>query len=125
MNRFVRRALFQGDLIPWQRAILPWCGCRTGSRRGDLLALFRSGLQIFNAYPVLYRRKTSDFGPPLLAMTAADSVTGPKGYTQLGQKRCETMACSALPMSRASAKRAAFRAWITLPGPQWLAMGRL
>jgi len=90
-----------------------------------LIVLFMSGLQIFNAHPALYWGKSSDFDHPVLSMTAADTADGLKGTTQIGPWHFDTTGTlgasdvDGYPMARG------FPDWITLPGPQWLAMGRL
>ena len=93
---------------------------------GCLLFLLMSGLQIFNAHPALYWGKTSDFDHPILSMTALDMDNGSiKGVTQIGPWHFNTTGVlgasdvDGMPMARG------FPEWATLPGPQWLAMGRL
>ena len=91
-----------------------------------LLFLLMSGLQIFNAHPALYWGNGSDFEHPLLSMTAQEADDGSyKGVTRIGSVQLDTTGLFGLsdvdgiPMARG------FPAWATLPGPQWLAMGRL
>jgi thiosulfate reductase cytochrome b subunit len=91
-----------------------------------LVVLLMSGLQIFNAHPALYLGEGSDFAHPVLAMTAEPGADGNlKGTTWVGRHRFETTGVlgasdvDGLPAARG------FPAWATLPGPQWLAMGRL
>lgn len=90
-----------------------------------LLGLLMSGLQIFNAHPALYWGKTSDFDHPILAMTAEDSDSGLKGFTQIGTARFETTGLLGASAFHGELKARGFPAWATLPAPQWLAMGRL
>jgi len=90
-----------------------------------LLVLFMSGLQIFNAHPALYWGRTSNFDHPVLAMTAEDSPDGLKGYTYIGRHRFNTTGLLGASENEGEQTARGFPAWITLPGSQWLAMGRL
>jgi len=92
---------------------------------GCLLFLLMSGLQIFNAHPALYWGKSSNFDHPLLALMAQDSDHGLIGVTVLGPFSFDTT--GVLGASDVEGMRVArgFPEWATLPGPQWLAMGRL
>ncbi|CAG0123821.1 Putative protein-methionine-sulfoxide reductase subunit YedZ1 [Rhodocyclaceae bacterium] len=94
--------------------------------------LLMSGLQIFNAHPALYWGKSSYTGrPPLLEMKALEIEENDGaddrviGVTSIFGHQFETTGIlglsknpSGLPVARG------FPAWATLPGPQWLAMGR-
>jgi thiosulfate reductase cytochrome b subunit len=84
-----------------------------------------SGLQIFNAHPALYWGKSSDFDHPLLSLTAQATERGLAGVTQVGPWRFDTT--GVLGASDVGGVRTprGFPEWATLPGPQWLAMGRL
>lgn len=89
--------------------------------------LLMSGLQIFNAHPALNWGKSSyDGKPPLLQLEAKQRADGQlQGVTRLG--RHEFATTGILGASRnADGELTArgFPAWATLPGPQWLAMGR-
>lgn len=91
-----------------------------------IVIMFMSGLQIFNAHPALYWGKTADFDNPALSLTAMqDAQSHLKGITQIGNWHFNTT--GVLGASDAGGQPAArgFPDWITLPGPQWLAMGRL
>jgi thiosulfate reductase cytochrome b subunit len=92
---------------------------------GCLAFLLMSGLQIFNAHPALYWGNSSDFDRPLLSLTAQTTDAGYAGVTQLGPWRFDTT--GGLGASDVDGVRTprGFPAWATLPGPQWLAMGRL
>ena len=90
-----------------------------------LLVLFMSGLQIFNAHPALYWGITSDFAHPILSLTAADSSDGLKGVTQIGPWHFDTTGVLGASDVDGYPTARGFPDWITLPGPQWLAMGRL
>lgn len=90
-----------------------------------LLVLLPSGLQIFNAHPALYLGKTSDFAHPILAMTAADGPDGLVGVTTIGAHRIDTTGWLGASEVDGVMTPRGFPDWATLPGPQWLAMGRL
>jgi thiosulfate reductase cytochrome b subunit len=91
-----------------------------------LLVLFMSGLQIFNAHPALYWGKSSDFDHPILSMTAENDDSGTlTGITQIGSHRFTTTGVLGASAVDGVSTARGFPAWITLPGPQWLAMGRL
>lgn len=90
-----------------------------------LTGLLMSGLQIFNATPALYWGAFSDFNHPLLALYADTAGGRLMGVTQLGGHRFNTtgvLGLSAGPLGEPMER--GFPAWATLPGPQWLAMGR-
>jgi thiosulfate reductase cytochrome b subunit len=90
-----------------------------------LLVLFMSGLQIFNAHPALYWGKTSDFDHPILSLTARDDGNGgTKGITQIGGAHFNTTGVLGASNVDGMPTARGFPDWITLPGPQWLAMGR-
>lgn len=94
--------------------------------------LLMSGLQIFNAHPALYWGKSSYTGrSPLLEMKALEIEENDGadyrviGVTSVFGHQFETTGIlglsknpSGLPVERG------FPAWATIPGPQWLAMGR-
>ena len=92
-----------------------------------LLALLMSGLQIFNAHPALYWGKSSYSGrPPVLDLHSEMRDDGSAvGVTEvLGHKFHTT---GVLGLSRGpdgALTERGFPSWITLPGPQWLAMAR-
>lgn len=87
--------------------------------------LFMSGLQIFNAHPALYWGKSSNFDHPLLSMTAEVTDAGTyKGITQIGTHSFDTTGVLGASDVDGMQTARGFPAWITLPGPQWLAMGR-
>ncbi|MGA7675406.1 MAG: cytochrome b/b6 domain-containing protein [Rhizomicrobium sp.] len=92
---------------------------------GCLAFLLMSGLQIFNAHPALYWGKSSDFDRPVLSMTAQYTDGGTVGVTQIGPWHFDTT--GVLGASDVDGVRTprGFPEWATLPGPQWLAMGRL
>jgi thiosulfate reductase cytochrome b subunit len=94
---------------------------------GVLLVMLMSGLQIFNAHPALYWGAQSNFAHPLLSFTALQNGAGQiaRGVTQLGPWQFDTT--GVLGASRVDGVLTArgFPDWATLPGPQWLAMGRV
>ena len=84
-------------------------------------------MQIFNAYPALYWGQSSYSGrPPLLQMTARQDADGKVvGITRvLGHEFTTTgvLGVSTNPDGALAAR--GFPSWATIPGPQWLAMGR-
>lgn len=86
-----------------------------------LFVLIGSGLQIFNAHPALYWGDRSDRDEPLLAMRAVRSDSGePRGITTILGHEFDTTGLLGYSGGRARG----FPAWATIPGPQWLAMGR-
>jgi len=89
------------------------------------LVLLMSGLQIFNAHPALYLGKSSDFAHPVLAMTAEEGADGLKGITTIGDRRFDTTGLFGASNEDGFPTARGFPSWATLPGSQWLAMGRL
>ena len=89
--------------------------------------LLMSGLQIFNAHPALNWGKSSYNGhPPVLQMGARLDAQGqPVGVTRIFGREFNTTGVLGLSagMDGQPVERG-FPAWITLPGPQWLAMAR-
>jgi thiosulfate reductase cytochrome b subunit len=92
-----------------------------------LIVLLMSGLQIFNAHPALYWGKSSYTGrPPLLQMYADTAADGREiGVTEVMGHPFRTTGVLGLSADPAggSAQRG-FPSWLTVPGNQWLAMGR-
>ena len=90
-----------------------------------LTVLLMSGLQIFNAHPSLSLGHASNDNTAWLAMGARTDDKGvPRGVTRIFGHMIDTDGL--LGVSTADGQRSvrAFPAWATLPGPQWLAMGR-
>lgn len=86
-----------------------------------LYVLLLSGLQIFNAHPALYWGQVSHFQTPLLKMEAMRANDGTiRGVTRLLGHRFDTT--GVLGYSNGDIR--GFPAWLTIPGPRWLAMGR-
>lgn len=90
-----------------------------------LLILLGSGLQIFNAHPALYWGQRSTFGHPWLGMHATRTADGTlHGWTTLGPHRFDTTGVFGVSRVNGQTRVRGFPAWATIPGPQWLAMGR-
>ena len=91
-----------------------------------LAVLLMSGLQIFNAHPALYWGQASDFQHPLLAMNARPDGQGAlRGVTTvLGHDFDSTGVLGLSYVPGVGERERGFPAWATLPGMQWLAMGR-
>ena len=89
--------------------------------------LMMSGLQIFNAHSSLYWGNSSYSGrPPVLQITAEQGNNGtPIGVTRVwGHEFTTTGILGVSSDSDGQVMVRAFPAWATIPGPQWLAMGR-
>ncbi|MDQ2778529.1 MAG: cytochrome b/b6 domain-containing protein [Pseudomonadota bacterium] len=92
-----------------------------------LTILLMSGLTIFNAHPALYWGDKSDFDHPWLSIDAMSaSGGGIHGVTTVAGHGFSTDGVlGASRVGDATDKTArAFPSWATIPGPQWLAMGR-
>lgn len=90
-----------------------------------LTGLLMSGLQIFNAHPALYWGQAADFSRPLLAMDAEQKPDGSLvGTTTLLGHRFDTTGVLGVSAGDDGPLIRGFPSWATLPGPQWLAMGR-
>ncbi|HTQ14611.1 MAG TPA: cytochrome b/b6 domain-containing protein [Rhizomicrobium sp.] len=91
-----------------------------------LAIMLMSGLQIFNATPALYWGKASDFAHPLVSFGATQNNDGSlNGFTQVGPWTFNTTGVLGASKVDGQDTYRAFPSWATLPGPQWLAMGRL
>ncbi len=90
-----------------------------------LFVLLLSGLQIFNATPALYWGQRSHFDHPLLAMTAQQGTDGkPRGVTTIGSHAFDTTGVFGVSNMDGQLRARGFPSWLTIPGPQWLSMGR-
>jgi len=91
-----------------------------------LAILLMSGLAIFNAHPALYIGLSSNFEHPVLSMNASTDDQGnvTKGFTWIDGKPIETTGLLGASKEDGQLTARGFPAWATLPGPQWLAMGR-
>ena len=90
-----------------------------------LTFMLMSGLQIFNAHPALYLGPQSTFDHPALALTSKTLPNGElRGVTQIGSWTFDTTGF--LGASNVDGTRVArgFPSWATIPGSQWLALGR-
>src|SRR5690349_6246911 len=86
-----------------------------------LFILIMSGLQIFNAHPALYWGNRSDRNEALLSIRPMRMENGEiKGITTVFGHAFDTTGI----LGYSDQRGRAFPAWATLPGPQWLAMGR-
>ena len=93
-----------------------------------LLVLLMSGLQIFNAHPTLNWGQSSYSGrAPILDMSAREQGDGSMvGVTTVfGHAFNTTGVFGASKDADGQWQERGFPSWLTLPGPQWLAMGRL
>ncbi len=87
----------------------------------SLFILVMSGLQIFNAHPALYWGDRSDRNDALLFIRPVQTETGEiKGITTIFGHSFDTIGV----LGYSDHRGRAFPVWATLPGPQWLAMGR-
>jgi len=89
-----------------------------------LTILLMSGLTIFNAHPALYWGKDSGFADPWLAIGTQPTPAGPIGVTHVAGRVIETTGVLGLSQVAGQPTQRAFPSWATIPGPQWLAMGR-
>lgn len=92
-----------------------------------LTVMLGSGLQIFNAHPALYWGQGSNFPHPLLALEARRGADGHLiGVTRIGSAQFDTTGVLGLSTgSDGKPSVRGFPTWATIPGPRWLAMGRL
>jgi thiosulfate reductase cytochrome b subunit len=89
-----------------------------------LTILLMSGLQIFNAHPALYWGQGSSFDKPWVSIGAAQSPDGPVGVTRIAGRSFETDGVLGVSNVNGRPTARAFPSWATIPGPQWLSMGR-
>ena len=92
-----------------------------------LTILLMSGLQIFNAYPELHWGQSSYNGrPPLLQLGAQQLTDGSEvGVTHIFGRTFRTTGVLGLSKDPyGDLTERGFPSWATIPGPQWLAMGR-
>jgi thiosulfate reductase cytochrome b subunit len=88
--------------------------------------LVMSGLQIFNAHPALYWGIRSDRDRPILAMRSVHDDDGRiRGVTTVFGRAFDTTGFLGVSRdSEGGVHRRGFPGWATIPGFQWLAMGR-
>jgi thiosulfate reductase cytochrome b subunit len=93
----------------------------------SLFFLLLTGLQIFNAHPLLYIGKQSGFGfdNDILAIGAIEYEGGPRGVTEVFGTRFDTTGVLGLSESGGQLRGRAFPAWATIPSNQDLATGRV
>jgi thiosulfate reductase cytochrome b subunit len=89
-----------------------------------LTILLMSGLQIFNAHPALYWGQGSDFDAPWLSIGAAQRGDESVGVVHIAGRTIPTDGVLGVSGSGSERTERAFPSWATIPGPQWLAMGR-
>lgn len=91
-----------------------------------LTLMFFSGLQIFNAHPSLYWGNRSDEGTEILQLGARQDDAGNLvGVTRIGQHEFITTGVLGVSNGRnGNPQVRGFPSWLTVPGPQWLSMGR-
>jgi thiosulfate reductase cytochrome b subunit len=89
-----------------------------------LVILLMSGLNIFNAHPALYWGKDSSFAAPWIAIRAEDRESGQVGVTKIAGHEFVTTGVLGLSDVDGETTVRAFPSWATIPGPQWLSMGR-
>jgi len=105
---------------PWPIRVAHWINVIA------LAILLASGLQIFNAHPALYWGKSSYSGrPPILQMRSETAPDGRDvGITRILGHDFHTTGVLGLSLEDGSASERGFPSWITLPGQQWLSLGR-
>ena len=89
-----------------------------------LTILLMSGLQIFNAHPALYWGQGSSFDKPWISIGAAQSANGAVGVTRIAGRNFDTDGVLGVSSVKGERTVRGFPAWATIPGPQWLSMGR-
>jgi Ni/Fe-hydrogenase b-type cytochrome subunit len=91
-----------------------------------LIILMMSGFQIFNAHPALYWGDRSDPDKAILEMRGVQNDAGERmGMTTIfGYEFNTTGIFGASENSSGKLDRRGFPSWATIPGDQWLAMGR-
>ncbi len=90
-----------------------------------LTILLMSGLQIFNAHPALYWGRDSTFDQPWVSIGALNKPGGGiTGVTTIAGHRFSTDGVLGASTVDGTPTARAFPAWATIPGPQWLSMGR-
>jgi thiosulfate reductase cytochrome b subunit len=89
-----------------------------------LAILLMSGLSIFNAHPALYIGNGADFAHPALSLTAEQDGDAVTGHTWIGMRQFDTTGILGASKEDGQWTMRGFPSWATLPGPQWLAMGR-
>jgi thiosulfate reductase cytochrome b subunit len=86
--------------------------------------LLGSGLNIFNAHPTLYWGHDSVTGTPWLSIRGENTPQGPVGKTRIGSTDFQTTGVLGVSKVNGETTARGFPSWVTIPGPQWLAMAR-
>jgi thiosulfate reductase cytochrome b subunit len=87
--------------------------------------MLMSGLQIFNAHPALYIGAQSMFDHPALSMISKTGSNGElRGITTIGSWQFDTTGLFGASDDNGTRVARGFPSWATVPGPQWLALGR-
>jgi thiosulfate reductase cytochrome b subunit len=90
-----------------------------------ILFLLGSGLNIFNAHPRLYWGMTgTDADQPFFALGAMDTVTGSKGFAQIGAWQFDTSGLLGWSRVDGEFQARGWPSWLTIPGFQDLADAR-
>ena len=91
-----------------------------------LTILLMSGLQIFNAHPALYWGHDSSFATPWVSIGAEERDGRMVGVTRIAGHAFVTDGVLGVSASGRGGEPMArgFPSWATIPGPQWLSMGR-
>ena len=93
-----------------------------------LTILLMSGLTIFNAHPALYWGRDSTFADPWVSIMAMQTPGGAglSGVTRIAGRNFDTSGVLGASRSGAAGETVArgFPSWATIPGAQWLSMGR-
>jgi thiosulfate reductase cytochrome b subunit len=89
-----------------------------------LTILLMSGLTIFNAHPALYWGRDSTFAHPWLSITGVSMPGGVVGVTRVAGREFVTQGVLGTSKVDGNWMVRAFPSWATIPGPQWLSMGR-
>lgn len=92
-----------------------------------LAVLLMSGLQIFNAHPALYWGHDSRDSTLIMQITQKQVGGEWRGVTRIAAAEFDTHGVLGTSRSGGAGDYAAraFPTWATVPGPQWLALGRL
>jgi thiosulfate reductase cytochrome b subunit len=92
-----------------------------------LFFLLLSGLQIFNAHPVLYIGQESGFeyDNAILRIGAENTPDGPRGYTTLFGNKFDTTGVLGMSGPAARPQYVGFPGWATIPSFRDLATGRV
>lgn len=93
----------------------------------SLTFLLMSGLQIFNAHPALYWGDDSRDATRVMEITQQRVGDQWHGITRIGGSAFDTTGVLGASREAGSGPYVprGFPSWATIPGPQWLAMGRL